>query len=158
MNQAPGMRANGAGGGDARFTVNAYNPGPTAGLAASADALITMTGVRFDPSGMWRSDLPGRLTLPVSGMYFVWGSWYLSNCLSGGVVYMTMRVNGGNFLQITNDTARLTIDTTRQQVAGLYHFNAGDYVETHFFLTTPCSTPNNTLTNIEFGATLMARQ
>lgn len=110
--------------------------------------------VRSDPSGMWRSDLPSRITFPVTGTYALWGGCYWQSNSSGQRI-LTYRVNGVTYLNVTVNNTPITGDTTRQYTFGQYHFNAGDYVELEGYQT---SGSTLAITLVELSAALVARK
>lgn len=95
-------------------------------LAPSTPTAVTFDTAIFDTSSFWSAGSPTRLTLPRTGIYFVWAKGEVD---SGGSMFLKVRLNG---------TTMISGDRMSVTLAGLgiglndafgYSLTAGDYLE-----------------------------
>jgi hypothetical protein len=102
-----------------RSTANltTQNNGPTALSFNTVDANV---------GGLFSASQPVRLTAPVAGTYLITASVFWESSVAGNR-QLSLHVNGNTL--IADSIERPCVDgTLKQNVATVYHLNAGDYV------------------------------
>ena len=114
---------------------------------------LSFSTVRFDNATCWNAALPKRLYAPIGGLYSLWSyAVWASN--AAGLRYLTFRINGSAYIDVTDNKIPLNGDSTRQTINGMWPLNGGDYIEVEAFQT---SGGNLNVTPAEMGLALITR-